>query len=121
MQNLPNLGGLGAIKMGPGVVGRSTVVVVAMLGFCSVVAWAVKDTLWAILLVFFVGIIATMAALYAAFAFANKFPNHAIMEGGQFVDFTKLTQSAKDPTIIDADTPLTDNKPPTALIPDGDR
>lgn len=121
VNSFPDLGALGAVKMGPGVVGRGSIVLVAIVIFCLSVSWIVREHLLAVLMLFFVCVSSVLFGLLRLIKYAEQFPNHSIMEGGQFVKFTKLTQAAKDPSIIDASAELTDNTPPSALAGPGEQ
>lgn len=48
--------------------------------------------------------------------YAEKYPNHAVMDGAQFVRYTEVTQAAKDSSIVvDGTVLVANNAPPKAL------
>ncbi|WP_139221372.1 hypothetical protein [Bosea sp. OK403] len=105
----PGQEALGTVKFGPGVVGRTAPVAVGIviLGIAAVAA--LRSEPWMAFLAFGASLSGAIWYLSSILQYANKYPNHAIMEGAEFVKNAALEQSAKDPNIIDLNSIPVDN------------
>ncbi len=117
----PGLDKLARIKMGPGVMGRTSVMVMGVLVFGLGAMWVVNEVLWAALGVFAVTVGVVLYLVSRAFAHADKFPDHALLEDAQLVRMAEIKQAAKDAKIIDADArPVPNDEPPAQIASDGE-
>ena len=82
-------------------------------------AWALSSQPYLALAAFLSGLGGAIWALRRMFNYADKYPNHAIMEGGHFVRYTEITQGAKDPQIIENGPLVANTAPPLAITSAG--
>lgn len=99
--NLPDLSALSRMRLGPGVIGRTSHVMVFALISGTVGIYTLKSEFWAVTSVLIGLFILIAGFLVAAFWYANKHPTAAIMDGADFVRHAEVIQAAKDPRIID--------------------
>jgi hypothetical protein len=87
------------VRLGSGVVGRSSAVAfMAMVGF-SVIAYSLRDPFYLIVLA------AIMAVVFGGYflgilRFANNNPDLALLEGAELVQWRQIEMAAKDPKLI---------------------
>jgi hypothetical protein len=115
-----SFGGLWAplerIRPGPGVVGRTAVIVLALIVLSGVAVVALRDHIWLVLAVFGVDVLFVAGYFIAAFRYAEKFPHFATMEGGEVVRYTELQQAAKEPKLIEGSAePVANTAPPPSI------
>jgi hypothetical protein len=109
------------IRSGPGVVGRTAIIALALIVLSGVAIAAVRDDPWLVLSVFGVDVLVVAGYFLAAFWYANKYPHFATMEGGEVVRYTELQQAAKEPTVIEGSAkPVANTAPPSAITFGGD-
>lgn len=119
---LPGAGTITGFKLGPGVVGRTSHVMAAFLALLLAGVVALRGDTSAVFVLIVIGAAMTIVYLIVSFWFANKYPNHAIMDGAEFVRHAELEFAASDPKIIDlkAD-PVANTQAPKAIRgPGGD-
>src|SRR5688572_8324971 len=92
-------GAFAKIRLGPGVVGRTSHVTVVFLIAISLAIWSV-DSAWLKVAFISIGALVTAGFLAAAYAFAFKHPSHATLDGADLVRYREIEASAKDKTII---------------------
>ena len=114
-------GPLERIRSGPGVVGRTSYIALALLVLSFGAMFVLRDNAAAVIAVFTVDVLAAVGYVALAFWYANKYPHFATMEGAEVVRYTEL-QAAKEPTIIDGSaTPVANTSPPESIAYSGER
>jgi hypothetical protein len=73
------------IRPGPGVVGRTAIIVLALIILSGVAVVAVRDHVWLVLTVFGIDVLVIAGYFIAAFRYTENFPQFATMEGGEVV------------------------------------
>lgn len=108
--------------MGPGVVGRMSYVAVALALAGPAGAWAMQSQPIVALLAFVLAEGSAAVVAMRGFNYATKFPNHAVMEGAEYVRFAEsMKPSASDPKIITIDaTAGANTSPPRAITATSD-
>jgi hypothetical protein len=93
---------LDKIRLGSGVVGRtSSVALMAMIAF-GVIGYSLKEPLYLLILALI------MAVVFAGYfigilRFANKNPDLALLEGAELVHWRQIEMAAKDPKLVTQD------------------
>lgn len=100
------------IRMGAGVIGKTSYVVLAATLICGVAIWQLSGFMWAILGVVAAMILFVGCFLFAAFKYAYKHPEHAVLEGADLVNYRRIEMKAKG--MIDI-TPSANTSPPTTI------
>jgi hypothetical protein len=110
-------GPLERVRSGPGVVGRTSYVALALILLSFGALYAFRDRPELVLTVFLIDVVVAVAYVAAAFWYANKFPHFATMEGAEVVRYTELQQAAKEPgLVIDGSAePVANTSPPAAI------
>ena len=102
--------------MGPGVVGRTSYVVYGFLVLALVSMALLRADTMVVAGIFGIGTVVTLFHIGLAYWYANKYPNHAILDGAHFVRQSEIEQAAKDPKIIDVTAlPVPNTAPPSAI------
>jgi len=118
--NWPGLGAFHAIRMGPGVVGRTSTVVLAMILVGGVAIWALKGSAAAVLAIVGATLLLAIGYVATAFWYANKHPQFATLEGAELVRYKEVELAASSPEIIDLSAnPSANAAPPLALTSRG--
>lgn len=89
------------IRMGPGVVGRTTGLMlgVAAVAFAAVVA--LRDDPWLAGGVFLLFLAAVSVYIWRAFRYAERHPEFATLDGALLIKYKEIEQAARDRRIID--------------------
>lgn len=111
--------GISWIKMGPGVIGTTSYVAVAVLLVAAVLAWTFESDEYRLIL------LVTVVAfggfyLRSAFKFGDKHPHYAALSSADVVQMRRIEHAAKDGKIIDHDATNSANIAPPAAISGGD-
>lgn len=114
-------GAFHAIRMGPGVVGRTSTVALAMILVSGVAIWALKGSVVAVLAVIGIILLFAIGFIATAFWYANKHPHFATLEGAELVRYKEIELAASSPEIIDISANPSANAAPLTLTgPRGD-
>jgi amino acid transporter len=103
----PNLEGVNGVHLSQGVVGKTTVAVVALMGVLGVAAYAAGGQ-WGVIIIALLAAIIFLVYFVGVLWFANKNPGHALLEGAHLVQWRQMDYGAKDLNVI-PDTPVTSN------------
>lgn len=117
---VPGLGALEKIQMGPGVVGRTSYVVLAFMILSIIAMTLLRDNHLLVAGIFGVGAFLISGYVAIAYWYANKYPHHSVMDGAHFVRHAEIQQAAKNPEIIDVEAePVANTAPPKAITSRG--
>lgn len=102
LPGLPNLGAFNSVKLGSGVLGKTSPVMIAFILLVAVAVWKIPPDLPYMIL----GLVLLAAALvvafgYKAFGYAERHPGPSVLEGAHLVEFRQNEIAASDPKIID--------------------
>src|SRR5262249_50649364 len=116
------MGQLGAVKMGPGVMGRVSAVAVAIVITGGAATWALQGVPLLAGGIFLATLATAWHLVNQGISYARKHPNHAVMEGAELVRHTEITQAAKNSKIIEGKAKVVGNTaPPKAISSQGDK
>jgi hypothetical protein len=92
-------GGLGHVKLGAGVLGRTSPIILVLLGVLGVVAWRLDPSL----LLWLALIASVVVLLYCtgAFLFALRNPQAALLEGAHLVESLNSVRPKEQPLTIE--------------------
>jgi hypothetical protein len=116
LPDLLNMSQLGKIKLGQGVVGKTTYATVAALLALGAIGWAISAP--APQLAFTLGVfifVVLIAFLAAIIWYAHNNPGPALLEGAELIQYRQLEMAAKDRP---AELPPTNVPPPPATQPE---
>lgn len=107
------------IKMGPGIMGRSTQLSALLIALALFGAWLFRGSGWAPA-AFFVPLLLIVYVVRRAFNFIEKHPEQALLESSELLRKAELDQAAKQSDIIDVEaTPVENTNPPAAITKEG--
>lgn len=113
----PEKAGSGWIRPGPGVVGRTTMVGLGALAVLAIAIVAARDYIWVVAGFVVVGFVGLVLLIREQFRYARQFPDHSIMEGGEYAQFYEAKLGAKHEEIIEGSAePAANHSPPKQLI-----
>lgn len=116
--HIPGMGAMQALKFGPGIIGRTAPIPIAIAVVCLAAIWAVHANPWMVLGIVGLLIIASGAYVAGALWYGHTHPENAVLEGSTVVDYKRVQneQAASRPEIIDVTpTPVSNTAPPTAI------
>jgi hypothetical protein len=90
---------LKGIKLGNGVVGKTTNAIMALLAFLSVVAFRISQDM--LLYIGAAGALIFLIYFAVVIVFAKKYPNIAALEGAELIAWRQMDMAASDPKIIE--------------------
>lgn len=109
--------GFSGIKMGPGVMGRSAAVCVALVAMGAVTSVPLAFVnVWASLAAMSIPALAVLYIMRKAFAHSDKHPDQALMEGAHLLAKHRLDQRAKNQSVIEGSALAVANTAPPRQI-----
>jgi hypothetical protein len=111
------------IKLGHGVTGKTAYIAAfSVIGLIILaVIFALAGQYQSALMLAGAMIIVAVLACWKIFDFAEKYPQAALLEGAEFVQWTQIQQAAKDPQIIEIKAaPTANTSPPLSISSGGD-
>lgn len=112
--------GIGNIKFGPGVIGRTSTVLLGAAFVFATAIWALQNYPYLV-----IAALAAFTALlvwfvHKAFHFAHTHPKFSVLDGAELVQFEQLQQAARDPSIIELEAkPVPNSQAPVAIAGKG--
>jgi hypothetical protein len=115
-QDWLNLSRFGKVKLGQGVVGKTTYATVAAVLAFGAIGWAISGASPTLAFTICVFIFLVITAYLAAILwYAHKNPGPALLEGAELIQFRQLEMAAKDRP---AEIPSANVPPPPAIDKD---
>ena len=97
---IPGMGVLRYIKHGPGLVGRTAPIALALVFLFGLAIWSLRSMPYMVL-----GLVALISLIIAGyfalvFWYGTKYAKFATMDGQELVDYYRIEQAASDNTVV---------------------
>lgn len=92
---------LGArLRFGPGVVGKSSAIGLAVLAVLGIAAWRIDNNPWLVAFIAVAGMVFAWWLIRRSFQYAEDHPETALLEGAELVAWRQMQMSSRDVPVI---------------------
>lgn len=86
----------GRLRLGPGVVGKSSAIGLGVLVVLGVAAWRIDNNPWLVVFIAIAGIAFAYWLIRRQFQYAEDHPETALLEGAELVAWRQMQMSTRD-------------------------